>query len=502
MVFMDNNVVNLEDVQGFLIRGYNFRHSRYLIFNIKDAAGARAFCAALLPGKGGALSVTDGTVWPSGYKPEYCLNVGFTYYGLELLISKANCQTVGTASNELFPLFRRGAANLNNCMQIGDVDTSAPQNWWRNGGWMLPSAPVNDGSDLHIQVTLFAQTPEKREEYHDKLIAMIPEASGEPSLILAFIKDSDPVAEDPDIIHFGYKDSLSQPRLDNLPIEVRTDNGIDPDDRPKVLANRFIINCNQIDVKYKAHGLLKNGTFAAFRLLYQDVKKFNDFIGSDPDVPADLAAAKMCGRWFDGTPLVVSPNGENKELSGFDYTNFNYLNATTHQKGRRLNDELGEFCPYAAHIRRAHPRDDIKVKGNDVDNESHQIHRVLRRASPYGPPYVEGELKGVQRGLVGLFIGAKLTDQFQFIMQQWIESGGFRPGADLSPNASGVDPLFGAQANDLNADDHEFDYCDKDGSYKRMTGLTRFIRTDGSMYLFLPGIQGLEWISKGLIPAT
>lgn len=246
---------------------------------------------------------------------------------------------------------------------------------------------------------------------------------------------------------------------------------------------------------------MNNGTFAAFRFLYQDVKQFNSFIASDPDIPADLVAAKMCGRWFNGEPLVVSPDGKSEGLSGNDNNNFNYLEHTEHQKGPRANDSSGQLCPYAAHIRRTNPRDDIKVTGNDPVNEPLQARRILRRATPYGPPYVAGEPDGVQRGLIGLFIGAKLTDQFQFIMGQWMERGSFRI-PDASPNLSGIDPLFGPQLSNAGPANSTLEFRSEkdDGTYEKMVGLTRFIRTDGSMYLFLPGIKGLEWISKGSIP--
>ena len=84
-------------------------------------------------------------------------------------------------------------------------------------------------------------------------------------------------------------------------------------------------------------------------------------------------------------------------------------------------------------------------------------------------------------------------------MGQWISSGGFR-NPDKSPNTSGIDPLFGPQLSDGDPDDHQFAYNTGNGTYKELPGLTRFIRTDGSLYLFLPGIAGLKYISEGKIP--
>jgi hypothetical protein len=270
------------------------------------------------------------------------------------------------------------------------------------------------------------------------------------------------------------------------------------DDRPIVPADRFVISQNATD--YNAHTLLVNGTFAAFRLLYQDEAKFNAFIHSNPDASPELMAAKMCGRWRDGTPLVVSPDKEDKSLGepstkNFNFTNFDYLTPSPNQQGDQSSDALGLKCPYAAHIRRANPRDDINVTDN---NDNAQTHRILRRSSPYGPVYDPSEKSGIQRGLVGLFIGAVLNFQFRFVSRLWLESGGFR-NPDESPNQSGVDPLFGPQVADTNPGDSVFAY-NVNNTYQEVQNLTRFIRTDGSLYLFLPGIAGLKSISEGTIP--
>jgi hypothetical protein len=500
--------IEMDDVQGLILRGYNFRSIRYIVLSIQKGGEqhARDLCAALLPSSGYGLSITDASPWP-GFKPEYCLNIGFTYDGMVALIGQPNCDTVGGSSFELFNTFSGGA--VGNAPAIGDTDESDPSLWWkRSGGWLPETDPKADGSDLHIQLTLYTHTPALREEYYAKLLAMIPNQA---LVTPVFYKDSDPIAvgEDLDYIHFGYKDSLSQPRIGNLlwnNKKVRMLTGVSTiDDRPIVPPYRFAISTNCPD--YNAHPLLKNGSFAAFRLLYQDVAAFNQFINSEPGTSPDLLAAKMCGRWFDGTPLEVSPNGEDKSLKDFDYTNFNYLNATLNQQGKPISDDLGARCPYAAHIRRTNPRDDIQVLGN-MDLSTGKplyagMHRVVRRASPYGPPYNEHEKGEVQRGLVGLFIGANLGKQFQFIMQMWMAAGGFR-NEDDSPNLSGTDPLFGPM---IDGSDTNFEYCDGNTEisppeYKTVPGLTRFIRTDGSLYLFLPGIAGLKWISEGKIPTA
>jgi deferrochelatase/peroxidase EfeB len=252
---------------------------------------------------------------------------------------------------------------------------------------------------------------------------------------------------------------------------------------------------------YFAAPLLVNGCFAAFRLLHQDVGAFNDFLAQADD--PDLLAAKMCGRWFDGSPLEVTPDKPDPSLKDFELTNFNYLTPTQHQVGPRQSDTSGQFCPYASHTRRSNPRDDSLVQGNS-DGQGNplygELHRVRRFATSYGPPYTT-ETREAERGLVGLFMGANLTDQFEFIMQTWFNNGGFRQ-VDYSPNQSGVDPFLAAE--DTN---QYFAYCAADcaspsPTYTQVANLKSFIRTDGGLYVFLPAFTALGYIARGELPPS
>jgi deferrochelatase/peroxidase EfeB len=332
---------------------------------------------------------------------------------------------------------------------------------------------------------------------------MIPDcADGSPALVPAFVQDADPLPP-PDVrfngaiqIHFGYNDGFSQPRIQGAPWD---DANKDEDALP-VPAYYFAIAKNP--PAYRAHDLLVNGSFGAFRLLYQDVGAFNHFIASSGT--PDLVAAKMCGRWLDGTPLVVSPEGPDPSLEGDDYLNFNYLSPTPNQKGPRKPAALGAFCPYAAHTRRTNPRDDTAVKFN---TDLAQNHRVRRFATPYGPAYTP-ETADAPRGLVGLFMGASLGDQFEFLMNSWMEAGSFR-FPDASPNNSGVDPVFGTHASDGTSGDFEFAYNEPDPAQPGVPNyvtvpdsMQRFIVTKGGLYVFLPSITALSYIAQGILPPS
>jgi hypothetical protein len=498
----------LEDIQGLVLRGYSYFNIRYFIFKIRDVpggvAGARALCQALCPGSGAPLTITTAKPWSE--PPPYCLNVGITNTGLTKLIGADNYTDVMNASLSLFAPFDLGAANSTTAFNVGDTDTSDPQYWWPKENCKLPSPLAPD--DFDLLVCLYTRSPKIRDTYSRKLLAMIPKcADKKPALVPSFIQDADPLPPPEGSfnsgiqIHFGYADGFSQPRIQGAPWE---DPGDPSDDSPFVPAWHFAVA--KKTPLYNAHELLVNGSFGAFRLLYQDVEGFNNFL-SKSQTP-DLLAAKMCGRWQDGTPLEVSPDKPDPSLSEYDLINFNYITPTPHQKGQRLPDDLGQFCPYAAHTRRTNPRDDTAILGDTsltaggiVAYPYAERHRIRRFATPYGPPYTP-QTSGAPRGLVGLFMGANLSEQFEFLMGQWINTGPVRD-PDASPNASGVDPVFGTQADDTVSTDFAFAYCaSPPPSYATVTPMTRFIVTRGGLYVFLPGINALHYLAQGQVPPS
>jgi hypothetical protein len=85
---------------------------------------------------------------------------------------------------------------------------------------------------------------------------------------------------------------------------------------------------------------------------------------------------------------------------------------------------------------------------------------------PYGSVYDSKKPDEEERGLLGLFIGVSIEDQFEFIMQNWINKGGFRQGLATSS----VDPFFDP--------------------------LHQFISTRGCAYCFLPSLTALKYIAS------
>lgn len=289
----------LDDIQGLILRGYSFPYIRHFIFRISDgqdaAAGVRSFIAALLPSPDAPeppLCITSALPW--SVPPPCCVNLGLTASGLRALLGEGSYDEVSTnTSGDLFGPFDAGAAV--SAVQVGDTGTSAPANWWRNGNWKLPTPPSSDGLDL--VVSLYAKTSADRDRFGAMLLGLIPTGmGGEPALRAAFVQDADPLLDgigDPStVIHFGYRDGISQPRIAGTPWD---DPGDPDDDSLLVPAWRFVLNPD--NPSYNVDPLLVNGCFGAFRLLYQDVGAFESFLYVQ-------SGTGTAGRGEDVWPLV------------------------------------------------------------------------------------------------------------------------------------------------------------------------------------------------------
>src|SRR4051812_25444003 len=78
--------IRVADVQGNVLNGYGFDHARHFALSIGRDDAARRFLALLLDGgRGEGLAITSGARWSKSQKPRSCLNIGFTWRGLQAL---------------------------------------------------------------------------------------------------------------------------------------------------------------------------------------------------------------------------------------------------------------------------------------------------------------------------------------------------------------------------------------------------------------------------------
>lgn len=183
----------------------------------------------------------------------------------------------------------------------------------------------------------------------------------------------------------------------------------------------------------------------------------------------DAIAAKLMGRWKDGTSLVRYPRMPGTVIDGpATQPDNSFLLGT--------DDPGGNACPFGAHIRRANPRD-TRFPKDPQEIASVNRHRILRVGRAYGPPAADKN----GRGLIFLCLNADFERQFEFIQKTWL----------LNPNLHGlegeVDPIIGHGAR-------IFTLPTPSGPI-RLHGFPDVVTVRGGGYFFLPGRTVLRYLA-------
>lgn len=451
--------LDLTDIQGIILCEYTQPLVRHFLLRIENAGKGRDFLDILSRTSASPPRITSAADWQQQPQPPSCLNIGLTYDGLTAL--KLPSATLASFTSEAFVRGAAARASL-----LGDTDTSAPSQWKEP----LATTEVHILLSLHTTPQLVKeQTRALRTLFSQHQLTELRCEEG------ALLTDPHPSSENlPGIlIHFGYRDGISQPKIDGAPAPQYA-----LPHTPTVNPGAFLLGypSQWAGFRYpmpRPPELGKNGSFAAFRILKQHVREFEDYLtqsAAATGMDRETIAAKLYGRWRNGTPLVHSPTAPpvlSPHPNDFDYA----------------EDPHGYTCPFDAHIRRANPRGDL-VAGSDGNQ-----HPLIRRGMPYGPWYdpALGKDDGIERGLLGLFICVSLEDQFEFLMTNWMNRGGFRselPSHTKDLTVSG--PTIGETV---------FQVPTPQGVVA-LPKFSHFVTTRGAAYCFLPSLTALRYLAR------
>jgi deferrochelatase/peroxidase EfeB len=461
--------VDLDDLQGNILRGYTHPMVRHLMLEVGNLVAARNFLAIAADGGSEAVpAITRAGKWET--KPPVCFNIGVTYAGLKALRVAGN--HLASFPTEFIEGMTRRAAKL------GDFGDSAPENW---------PAPFDRPDRLHLIASVYAH---HRPEL-DHVEAQVARA-----FTILGVRNGRKL--DQGKVFLGYKDGIAQPRFTGIVDPKQTDR-TEPEDplgtvllgHPTRLENLWFRVPGPVQLGH-------NGSFNAFRILATDVAGFEKwldtaatFLAGHPDVEQllpegaekkfgigvtrhealrEIVAAQMCGRWRDGTPYETSPDAPNRKVS---QTDFDYTAASR--------------CPAGAHIRRGNPRG-----GPVVQRISNFTRRIVRRGMSYNlpdpnDPNDPNDHSTPECGLLGNFIGANIAAQFEAVMCDWINTG------LQDPDITGSnDPLLGANVPETSW----FDMTLANGGRIRLRGFPRFITTRGGAYAFLPSLTAIRYLAR------
>jgi Dyp-type peroxidase family len=401
---------------------------------------------------------------------------------LNVALSHAALRALGAPSEFRDDSFKHGLVKRAN--DLGDPPSDPAQ--WRAGG---------TGPHQIDMLLILAGDEASMSERADELSATAIGAGLQESY-----RELGSTVPDRGIEHFGFRDGISQPgilgtRSDGSPLTAREipDSGGVPEARPGeplIWPGQFIFGypCQSFAAARfpgptavagrddQTTGFAQDGSLLVFRRLRQDVPMFKAFLEEKTaalrergfaDLDETRLSAMLVGRWPSGAPLSLSPAIDDPSLAR-DRLRVNAFDFE--------GDSDGAACPLAAHIRKANPRDGRSDLANPLQT------RILRRGVPYGPFVQEGKPEPVDRGLLFLCYQTSIVDQFEFLMQFWINS-------PKAPSGGGNDMLIGQPGGEgrtiqlLKPDARET---------VPLTATTQWITPTGGEYLFAPSKPALS----------
>jgi Dyp-type peroxidase family len=502
--------VEWEEVQGIVLSAYRSKPvTQYYLLKIINEAAARAWLSRNL--RASNISFNNDRS-----KHGVSLNIAFTLLGLRKL---------GLPEDALatFPWeFRDGMTSLLRRRILRDVGPNEPGKWSWGG---------RDPDDLHLLVMAYA--PERE---LDSCAGELEDGWGNGFEILE--KPASGYRTEDNREHFGFVDGVSQPTIATTARsrKLREEGDLDsivqpgefvlgyvnergllpvspsiafvPDSRLPLLTHadradsgfpevtafpRLDFGCNGSFLVYRQ---LRQNVYAFAKLIEHAAKELGD--GKEPRLSDEaefrhLIAAKIIGRWDDGTSLTLAPNGLPPGSKLSTVNNFGYAD----------EDHYGLRCPIGAHVRRANPRDS---RDDDPQQALHRTnrHRLLRRGRIYGERTFseEADSKGkhgyawetpdkpddhIERGLHFVAINASIESQFEFVQQTWMNTPFF---GDLTDE---LDPLIGMP----DPDDPPRQFTIPGAPLnRRFDWKEPLVTVRGGAYFFLPSKAALEFLAN------
>ncbi|MFH5926504.1 Dyp-type peroxidase [Roseomonas xinghualingensis] len=487
--------LRLDEIQGDVLVGLQKDAECFLFFTITDAP---AFKAALRNAVAFQITSTSDVLRresqiaaakAAGVQTRFHflgLNLGFTYRGLEVLLQQ---QDFGGALPGFDAAFRAGAKERGAALGDDPAAWRAPFAEGAVDGVLLITGPSKDTVEAHT-ASILAMFKDSLQEVCREMGAVRPQRAHE---------------------HFGFLDGISQPGIRGL---TARENPLNPEHgipgQELIWPGEFVFGYpGQVEpsderpttkreegpVVVPPARWMKDGSLMVWRRLEQRVLAFREMVKNEAarlGMDSGLLAARMVGRWPSGAPLLLAPM-QDDPLLGADKMRSNDFDFGPDPHQRR--------CPYAAHIRKTYPRDDLNDAGppalaGESGEASVQTRRIRRAGIPFGPEIAADEKIGAEqsRGLMFVCYQTSIVEQFEFIQQSWSNNPGFvfgkvRPtGGNVTP---GHDPIIGQVNGQRQMDEPVPNY--PTGNVRSQAELNeQFVHATAGSYFFMPSVSALR----------
>jgi len=472
--------LDLGEIQGDVLTGMQKDAELFLFFKIADANRFKNLTSDLVIGRVVAARrvrererIVLQRPSSAAREPWLGLNLGFTMDGMTRLL--------GPRRPAMDPAFERGAAHPETIALLNDPPVTT---------WL-----ADYRSDRIDGVFLITGPDPSFVTHHGNLLRQLLEPAI--SVVTAELGTVRP-GRYRGREHFGFVDGISTPGIRGLTRVSRP--GIAPDEglpgQDLVWPGEFVLGYPGQNPKdpNKAGPTqplpapwAKNGSYMVFRRLEQRVPEFRRFVATEAarlGMYPDLLAARMLGRWRSGAPLELAPLDDNTLLAANDKRNNDFGYA---------GDPFQRACPYAAHIRKANPRDDpAEGKAGTL------THRIIRAGIAFGPEVAPGETQTMHpRGLMFVCYQASIGRQFEFIQSGYADNpdfvGGKRRPDNHRPVVPGFDPIIGqAKGNGARSMDEPAPNYPAGNRRTVLDMPDEFVIVTASGYFFMPSITGLR----------
>ena len=397
-------MIDLANIQGFVVRGYRLPFAAYVYLRIDDAAKARAALADFLP------QVITAEHWTD--KPESGINVAVSFAGLKAM-------GVGERTLDAFPAeFKAGMAAR--AQVLGDIGDSAPGNW---------EEPFRTG-EAHVLVMVSAKSQEALEARNGRVREAVERVGGA-TVVGAQLGGALEGGRE----HFGYADGFAQPSIEGSGFDPPARRGRAAEGRTAGGRSAPASSCSATRTSRirsrrrrrrttSASTAPTSSTASCARTWRASGALLREAAGEYPG-GEELLAAKIVGRWRDGTPLDVSPDRPDAALvtdparnNAFDYAGDDGRPALPRRRARAAHEPASQ--PAVRRQAREPPPD-------------HAPRHHLRRPAARGR---RGRRAGPRRGLH--VPAGELARGFEFVQSQWANGGnafrlGRGPGRDPRP---------------------------------------------------------------------